>query len=427
MGSVLFLLVFVVLMILKVPVAFSLGFSCLFYFVTNGVPLETVPTIMLGTFESFTLLAIPLFMLAGQIMNMGGVTERLFDFCKKLVGHIPGGLGHVNIVSSLIFAGMSGSATADAAGLGTIEINYMKKEGYDPAFAAAVTAASSTVGTIMPTSLGFVIFGAMTGTSIAGLFIAGIGPAILMTIAQMVIVYFEAKKRNFKVYPRATLVMILLAFCKSFLPMLTPIIILAGIMTGFATPTEAAVLSIIYAVFLGMIIYKELDFKGLIQTMINVGKGTAKIMLIVSFASVFGWILTYEGIPAMLTELLMGISESKYVILMILNVFILVLGCFMESISVMMIVVPVLIPLLNTLGIELMHFGVILELNLNIGLITPPLGVCAYVTADIAEVSFEEVMKAIWPFLGVLIFVLMIITYFPAAPLFLPRLFGFLP
>ncbi|MCG8564074.1 MAG: TRAP transporter large permease, partial [Desulfobacterales bacterium] len=247
-------------MIIKVPVAFSLGLSCIFYFVTNGVPLETVPQIMLGTFESFTLLAIPLFMLAGQIMNMGGVTERLFDFCKKLVGHVPGGLGHVNIVSSLIFAGMSGSATADAAGLGTIEINYMKSEGYDPAFAAAVTAASSTVGTVMPPSLGFVIYGAMTGTSIAGLFIAGIVPAMLMTFAQMFIVYVEAKKRNFKVYPRATFAMIIAAFAKSFFPMLTPIIILAGIMTGFATPTEAAVLSVLYAIFLGAYVYKELDF-----------------------------------------------------------------------------------------------------------------------------------------------------------------------
>ncbi|MEH0020590.1 MAG: TRAP transporter large permease [Desulfobacter sp.] len=425
MGSILFLPVFIALMVVKVPVAFSLGFSCLFYFVTSGVPLETVPQIMLGTFESFTLLAIPLFMLAGQIMNMGGVTERLFDFCKKLVGHVPGGLGHVNIVSSLIFAGMSGSATADAAGLGAIEINYMKKEKYDPAFAAAVTAASSTVGTIMPPSLGFVIYGAMTGTSIAGLFIAGILPALFMTAAQMGIVYVEAKKRNFKVYPRATLAMILMAFCKSFLPMLTPVIILAGIMTGFATPTEAAVLSIIYAVFLGAFIYKELDLKGFIRTIIHVGKGTAKIMLIVSFASVFGWILTYEGIPAMLTELLTGISSNKYVILLILNVFILILGCFMEGISVLMIIIPVLLPLLKTLEVDLMHFGVILELNLNIGLITPPLGVCAYVAADIAGVSFEQVMRAIWPFLGVLVGVLLFITFVPQATLFLPRLFGY--
>ncbi len=423
--SCLFILIFLVLMMVKVPVAFSLGASCLFYFLTNGVPLETIPQIMLGTFESFTLLAIPLFMLAGQIMNMGGVTNRLFDFCKSLVGHIPGGLGHVNIVSSLIFAGMSGSATADSAGLGTIEINYMKQEEYDPAFSAAVTAASSTVGTIMPPSLGFVIYGAMTGTSIAGLFIAGIIPALVMTFAQMIIVYLEAKKRSFRVYPRAAFSAILSSLLHSLLPMLTPVIILAGIMTGFATPTEAAVLSVLYAIFLGMVIYKELSFRGLAETLISVGKGTSRIMLIIAFAAVFGWILTYEGIPAKLARILVGFSSNQYVILLILNVFILILGCFMEGISVMLILIPVLMPLLTSMGINLMHFGVVMELNLNIGLITPPLGVCAYVAADIAKVSFEEVIKEIVPFLLVLICVLFIITYIPQTTLFLPGLFGY--
>ena len=425
MGSSVFILIFLALMLVKVPVAFSLGCSCLYYFITNDVPLVTIPQIMLGTFESFTLLAIPLFMLAGQIMNMGGVTNRLFDFSKALVGHIPGGLGHVNIVSSLIFAGMSGSSTADAAGLGTIEISYMKSEGYDAAFSAAVTAASSTVGTIMPPSLGFVIYGAMTGTSIAGLFIAGIIPALFMTGAQMLIVFLEAKKRNFKIYPRATLRILGRSFLASLLPMVTPVIILAGIMTGFTTPTEAAVLSVLYAIFLGMLIYKELSWKGLIDTLIAVGKGTSRIMLIICFAAVFGWILTYEGIPAILAQGLMSLSSSKIVILIILNVFILILGCFMESISVMLILIPVLTPLLMGMGIDLMHFGVVLELNLNIGLITPPLGVCAYVAADIAKVRFEEVIKEIVPFLFVLIGVLFVITFFPQTTLFLPRLFGY--
>jgi len=425
MGSSSFILVLLVLMLIKVPVAFSLGVSCVYYFVTNGVPLETIPQIMMGTFSSFTLLAIPLFMMAGQIMNMGGVTKRLFDFCKNLVGHIPGGLGHVNVVASLVFAGMSGSSTADAAGLGTIEIDYMKKEGYDPAFSAAVTAASSTVGTIMPPSLGFVIYGSMTGTSIGGLFMAGIIPSIIMTIAQMILVYFEAKKYHYKVYPRATLHMIATSFMKSFMPMLTPVIILTGILTGITTPTEAAVLSVIYAVFLGMVVYKELSFEGLIKTIIEVGKGTSRILLIVSFAAVFGWILTYEGIPAALTKMLTGISTNKYIILFILNIFILILGCFMESISIMMIIIPVLIPLLLTLGIDLMHFGVVLELNLNIGLITPPLGVCTYIAADIAGVSFEEVVKKIWPFILVLISVLFFITFIPQTVLALPRALGF--
>ncbi len=425
MGNSGFLLLFLVSMLCKVPVAFSLGLSCVYYFIANGVPIETLPQIMTGTFESFTLLAIPLFMLAGQIMNMGGVTNRLFNFCKQLVGHIPGGLGHVNIVSSLIFAGMSGSATADAAGLGTIEISYMKDEGYDAAFSAAVTASSSTVGTIMPPSLGFVIYGAMTGTSIGGLFLAGIIPAVLMTIAQMLVVYIEARRKKFKVYPRATAVMVLHALLQSFLPLLTPVIILSGIMTGIATPTEAAVIAVLYAIFLGMVVYKELSVSALIKTLIQVGRATGKVMLIVSFASVFGWILIYEGIPALLTQRLMELSMNPALLLLLLNVFLLLLGCFMEGISIMMIVIPVITPLLSQIGVDLMHFGVILELNLNIGLITPPLGVCAYVAADIAGVSFEAVMKAIWPFFGILIVVLCMVIYVPDVVLTLPRVFGF--
>lgn len=425
MQMTIFFLLFLILMILKVPVAFSLGLSCLYYFITAGLPLETIPQIMLGSFESFTLLAIPLFMLAGQIMNSGGVTNRLFNFSKALVGHIPGGLGHVNIISSLIFAGMSGSATADSAGLGTIEINYMKKEGYDADFSAAVTAASSTVGTIMPPSLGFVIYGAMTGTSIAGLFIAGIVPAFLMTAAQMIIVYGEARKRDFPVYPRAGMKAIAAGFLSSLLPMLTPVIILAGILTGITTPTEAAVLSVLYAVFLGMVIYKELNFKGLIRTVMEVGIGTSRIMLIISFASLFGWILTYEGIPALLAQGLMDLSSNRIVILLILNIFILILGCFMEGISVLLILIPVLLPLLNSLGINLMHFGVVMELNLNIGLITPPLGVCAYVAADIADVPFEDVVKKLVPFISVLVLVLFLITYIPQLTLMLPQLLGY--
>lgn len=425
MSSIVFIFIFLLLMVLKMPVAFSLGLSCLYYIVTHGVPLQTVAQVMLSTFESFTLLAIPLFMLAGQIMNTGGVTNRLFDFARSLVGHIPGGLAHVNIVSSLIFAGMSGSATADSAGLGTIEISYMKKEGYDPAYSAAVTAASSTVGTIMPPSLGFVIYGSMTGTSIGGLFLAGMLPAVVMTVAQMLLVYLEAKRSGQKVYPRASLKETLRSFGKSLLPMLTPLIILSGILTGVTTPTEAAVLAVLYALFLGTLVYRELSWEGVLETVVNVGKGTSRIMLIVSFAALFGWILTYEGIPGMLTEALSSLSDNRYLILLILNLFILLLGCFMEGISVMLIVIPVLMPLLLSLGVDLMHFGVVLELNLNIGLITPPLGVCAYVAADIAGVSFEEVIRAIWPFLIVLIGVLMLITYIPALTLMLPRAFGF--
>lgn len=425
MEHYLFLIIFLVLLLFKMPVAFSLGLSCLSYFLMNGVPIQTMPQIMLGASNSFTLLAIPLFMLAGFVMSSGGVAKRLFDFCLKLVGHIPGGLGHVDVVSNLIFAGMSGSCTADAAGLGMLEIDYMKKEGYDPAFCAALTAASSTMGSVMPPSLGLVIFGSMTGASIGALFMAGILPALLMCGVMMLTVYLKAKKEHFKVYPRATFSVIFAAFLAALLPMLTPIIILAGITTGFTTPTEAAILAVVYAILLAIFLYKELTWRQLKKMFVEVGKLTSGIMLIIAFATLFGWILSYEGIPLKVAKALTQLTGSKVLILLIINAMLLVMGCFMEGISIMLIVIPVLLPLLTALGVNLIQFGVVMELNLNIGLITPPLGVVAFVCANIAKVSFERTVKASVPFIAALVAVLMMITYIPDITLILPRLFGF--
>ena len=416
-----FLIVFAVLMVIRIPIAFCLGISCAFYFITTGNPLITLPQMMLSTFDSFTLLAIPLFMLAGHLMNSGGVTNRLFGFAKKLVGHIPGSLGQVNVVASLIFAGMSGSATADAAGLGTIEIEAMKKENYPPAFSAAVTAASSTVGTIMPPSLGFVVYGAMTGTSVGALFLAGFIPAIVMTVAMMLVVFFIAKKNNFPVEKRATFKELLVSFKDAFFPLLSPIIILGGITTGIVTPTEAAVIALVYAIILGLI-YRELTLKKLIRDFINVGKMGSKVMLIVSFALVFGWILTYERIPSKVAALLLNFSENKYVLLVVLNLMILAMGCFMEGISIKLIILPIILPLLQSVNIDLTHFGVLMELNLNIGLITPPVGVFIYLVADIAGITFEEVTKALVPFIAILVLVLFLLTFLPQISTFLPNL-----
>ena len=414
-----FLIIFAVLMVIRIPIAFCLGISCAFYFITSGTPLITLPQMMLSTFDSFTLLAIPLFMLAGHIMNSGGVTNRLFGFAKTLVAHIPGGLGQVNVVASLIFAGMSGSATADAAGLGTIEIEAMKKEKYPAPFSAAVTAASSTVGTIMPPSLGFVVYGAMTGTSVGALFLAGFIPAIIMTIAMMGVVFVIAKKQKFPVEKRATLKEMWVSFREAFFPLLSPIIILGGITTGIVTPTEAAVVALVYAIFLGLI-YKELTMKKLFTDFVNVGKMGSKVMLIVSFALVFGWILTYERIPSKVAALLLNFSENKIVILIILNFMILAMGLFMEGISIKLIILPIILPLLEKVGIDLIHFGVLMELNINIGLITPPVGVFIYLVADIAGITFEETTKALVPFMIILIAVLFLLTFIPQASTFLP-------
>ena len=419
MPSYFFLIVFAILMVIRVPIGFSLGISCAFYFITAGTPLITIPQMIVHTFDTFTLLAIPLFMLAGHLMNSGGVTDRLFGFAKACVGHIPGGLAQVNVFASLIFAGMSGSATADAAGLGTIEIEAMKKEEYDPAFAAAVTAASSTVGTIMPPSLGFVVYGAMTGTSVGALFVAGFIPAIVMTVFMMLVVFILSKKMEFPVEERATLKELWISLRGAFFPLLSPIIILGGIITGIVTPTEAAVIATIYAVFLG-IYYRELTVKSMLADFLKVGKIASKVMLIISLALVFGWILTYERIPNRAMELLFAVSENKFVILVILNFMILFLGLFMEGISIKLITLPILLPILRTANIDLLHYGVLMELGLNIGLITPPIGVFIYLCADIAGASFERVTRMLLPFILILIVVLFLVTFVPGLALYLP-------
>lgn len=416
-----FLILFLVLMCLRMPIAFSLGVSSAFYFIMSGTPFITMAAKLVETFGSFTLLAIPLFMLAGFLMNSGGVTSRMFHFAQVCVGHIPGGLGQVNVISSLIFAGMSGSATADAGGLGVIEIEAMKKEGYDAAFSAATTAATSVVATIMPPSLGFVIYGAMTGVSVGKLFLAGVLPAFVITAAQMLVVYRAAKKKGFPIMPKATRQEKWVAFKAAFLPLMAPVIMLASITFGFVTPTEAAVLAVLYSILLG-IIYKELTFKKFVQDLVGVGKTCGKVMLIVAFASVFGWILTYERIPAMLASALLSVSTNPIIVLLIVNAMLLVMGCFMEGLSIQLITIPILLPLLQTAGVNLLQFGVLMELNLNIGLITPPVGVFIYLCADIAKTSFEKVTKELVPFIVILIVVILILILIPQISTFLPGL-----
>lgn len=416
-----FMILFFILLVMRMPLAFCLGISSAFYFIISGNTIITLTQMTMSTFDSFTLLAIPLFMLAGHLMNSGGVTNRLFGFAKTLVGHIPGGLGQVNVVASLIFAGISGSATADAAGLGTIEIEYMKKEKYDAPFAAAVTAASSTLGTIMPPSLGFVVYGAMTGTSVGALFLAGLLPAGVMAIAMMVVVYIIAKRNHYPVEKRASIEELWVAFKKAFFPLLSPLIILGGITLGIVTPTEAAVVALIYAMILGFV-YKELTLKKLIQDFINVGKTASKVMLIVSFALVFGWILTYERIPNQVAAFLTSITTNPKILVVILLMMLIVLGFFMESISIKLITLPIILPLMQSVGINILHFGVLMELGLNIGLITPPVGVFIYLVSDIAGISFEETTRALVPFMMILVGVLFFLAFVPEISLFIPNL-----
>jgi tripartite ATP-independent transporter DctM subunit len=417
---VLCLLILLLVIVVGSPIAYAIGlFSAMVFFLITGVPLKVVPQMMTSAVNSFPLMAIPFFMLAGALMNTAGITRRLFEFANCLVGHITGGLGHVNVVASMLFAGMSGSAVADAAGLGTVEIEAMTKYGYDRDFSAGITAASATIGPVIPPSIIFIIYGVLAEVSIGALFLAGLIPGVMMGLALMVRIYFMARKRNYPVSPRPPLRQVLVSFKNAFLPLMTPVIIIGGILAGAFTPTEAAVIAVMYALFLGMIVYRELTFKRLIQVIHQVGVQTATIMIITATATVLGWMLTRAQIPQLIAEGMFSITTNPYLILLLLNIFLFINGCLMEVIAALVILTPILVPMVKMLGIDPIHFGVVMTLNLMIGLLTPPLGMGLYTVQKVAGISFERMTRAAFPFLLPLIIVLLLITYIPQISLFL--------
>jgi len=405
------------------PITFVLGVSSLIYLILVGQPLEILSQCMALTFDSFVMLAIPLFILAGMLMNTGGITKRLFDFANILVRHIPGGLAQVNIVASMIFAGMSGSATADAAGLGQVEVKAMHDKGFPDDFTAAITAASACLGPIIPPSISMVIYGALSCTSVGALFVGGIIPGIIAGLGLMIMVYIISKKRKFSYDDKiASASEIIQAFWKALPPLLTPLIILGGILSGIFTPTEAAGVASLYAFILGFFIYKELNFKQVFKILYNVGKLTACVMVIVCTARIFGWALTQQRIPQQLADLLISGLGNKYLILIALNLFLLFLGCFIENTAIEIVMIPIMVPILNAAGISILQFGIVMAINMQIALITPPMGMSLYVVCKIANSKFENVVKEIIPFLIVLIIVLLLVTYVPPISLLLPNL-----
>ena len=416
----------VLMIVLGFPVWLCLIGSSLVYMAISGnlSNLIAVQRIILAP-DSFTLLAVPFFILAGQIMNAGGVTNRIFRFARTLVGHYRGGLGYVNIVASIIFAGMSGSALADAGGLGMVEIKAMRDEGYDDDFSLGVTGASSTIGPIIPPSIPFVIFGAVANVSVGGLFVGGFIPGLIMGLALAVMVFIVARKRNYPVQPRASLKETLVAFKEAFLALFMPLIIIGGIWGGVMTPTEAAFVSILYALLVSGLIYREISFKQLPRLMIDTIRMVAPAILIVGGANLFGWIMNYEKIDRLLLNLLLGITTNKYVILMIINLILLFLGMFLEVISAIMLVLPVLAPLVQVLGIDPIHLGVVMVLNLMIGLLTPPVGFVLYILSSATKNSVNMVIRSVLPWMIPLLVALFLITFIPELVLFLPRLMGF--
>jgi tripartite ATP-independent transporter DctM subunit len=409
---------------LGIPIAMSLGLSALLAFFIEQGSRMNVPMItqrMQYGINNFVLLAVPLFILSARLMNTAGITTRLFNFATTMVGFLPGGLGHANCIASLIFAGMSGAAVADAAGLGQVELKAMNDAGYDRDFSVAITGASSTIGPIFPPSIPFVIFGLVAGVSVGRLFLGGVVPGVLMTFALMAMVWVYAKKRNYPRTPFPTFRQFVKSFIDALLPLMTPTILLGGIWTGWFTPTEAAAVAVAYALILGTLIYRELTWKDTLQVFIDSAKDTAALGFIVSAASFYGWLLMRTGAPAAMVDALLGISRNPLVLLLIMNLILLVVGCFFETIVAILILGPILMQVITKVGIDPVHFGLVMVLNLMIGLLTPPFGVVLFVMVHVGGISFERVVRATAPFIIPLIVVLALITVFPPLVTWVPN------
>jgi C4-dicarboxylate transporter, DctM subunit len=413
---------FAIALMLGVPVGISLGLSAAIYLFLSDIDLAVVPQFMYAGMDSFVLLCIPGFVLAGNLMNGGGITDQIVRFGNSLVGHIRGGLGLANVTGSMIFAGISGTAVAETASIGSVMIPAMRKSGYDAPFAAAVTAAASTVGPIIPPSVPMIIVGTLTGLSVGKMFLAGAIPGLLLGFGMMVTVYILARRRN---YPKGNWVgfrEVLRSSRGAFWAILMTAIILYGIVGGVFTPTEASIVSALYALVVGLFIYKGFRIKDLPAIMLESAIGSGGLILLVGLANVFGWILTSEQIPQAIAAAMLSITTNKYLIILLINILLLFVGTFMETIAALIILFPPLLAVATQVGVDPIHFGVIAVLNLMIGLTTPPVGVCLFVAAGIAKISLSEVSRAIWPFLVCNITILFLVSYIPAISLWLPNL-----
>jgi C4-dicarboxylate transporter DctM subunit len=412
------------LMVLGLPVAVAMCLTSVVTLVLLGQTeiLSVMGQRMYSSTTAFPLLAIPFFILAGNLMNTGGMTERIFRFAHSLVGHFKGGLGQVNVLGSMVFAGMSGSALADAMGLGAIEVKAMVKSGYQPRFAAAVSAASATIGPVIPPSIPLVIYGSMSGVSVGALFLGGLVPGILMGVAMMVTVYIIAVKRNYPREPRATAHEVVRALLGGLAAIATPALIMGGILSGIFTPTEASVAASIYALFLGLAVYRELHWADLPEILWDTVRQTAQVMFIVAAAGLFGWLLIYLRVPDALIAWLSALSGNPLVVLIIINAILLMLGCFMEGIAIMLLTIPIFMPIIGQLGINPVHFGVLMTLNLMLGLLTPPVGMVLYAMSSVARVPMMVLAKELVPFLVSLFVVLALITAVPVLVTWLPDL-----
>ncbi|MCP5156194.1 MAG: TRAP transporter large permease [Ectothiorhodospiraceae bacterium] len=409
--------------LLEMPVAFALAGAAVGYLLlADSIPLTVVVQRMAPGLDSFPLLAIPLFVLAGNLLNSGGLAARIFDFACALLGHVRGSLAHVNIAASMIFAGMSGVAQADAAGLGTVEIEAMRKRGFDPGFSAAVTAASAIIGPIIPPSVIMVIYAVIAQVSVADLFLAGILPGLLIGAFLMAQVYFMAVTGRVvaPVEPRATRADVARTFWRALPALLAPVILVAGLLSGAATPTELGAVTVIYAAAVGFWL-RELTVRAALRSVAESGLTAGVLVFIISCAVPFGWVVSVNNVPAHLADFILSLTDSKTVVLFLINLLLLAAGLVMETTAILLIAVPALLPLALALEIDLVHFGIVMILNLLIGATTPPFGVILFIMMDIAKVSFGRIVRSMLPFYVPLGVALLVITFWPDLVLWLPR------
>lgn len=413
---------FVVLAVASVPVAVGLGVAVWIAVVFfSPFPLVGIIQRMVTGIDSFVLVSIPFFMLTGRLMNQGGITDRLFAFARALVGPIRGGLAHANVLASMIFAGMSGSAVADAGGLGMVEIKAMADQGYRKEFAAAVTVASSTIGPIIPPSIPMVIYGAMAEVSVGRLFLGGVVPGLLMGLALMGVIYAWSFRESMPKDERYHLWRIWESFQAAFLPLLTPVILLGGIVSGIFTPTEAAAVAAVYAFFLSYLVYRTVRLRDIPGIIVHTLVTTAVVTFIISTTSGFSWLLIVGKIGQTLVEFVSAVTDSPALVLLILNIVLLLLGCLMEAGVLLILLTPLLVPIMTALQVDLVHFGVVMVLNLMIGVATPPVGMCLFVVSQAAEIRLETLMREVLPQILPLLAVLLLITYLPELVLVVPR------
>ncbi|HHW37305.1 MAG TPA: TRAP transporter large permease [Bacillales bacterium] len=418
--------IFVILLLLGIPISMVLGMITIVYFVLVGDPmlLQSTPQRLYSGLENFGLLAVPLFMLAGEFMNEGGITNRLVRFSKVLIGHFRGGLAYVTVISNMFLASILGSANAQAAMMSKVMVPEMEKEGYPREFSSAITLASSIIAPIIPPSMIFIIYGTLSGTSIGGLFIAGIIPGIIYGLGFILLISYIGLKQKFPKSNKATWEEISQTTLNVIPALLVPIIIIVGILSGVFTATESAGVACVVALLVGVFFYKELKWRKIPKMFVSTVANTATVTFLIAMANIFGWMIAFEQIPQLIVKTMLSISESPFIFLLLVNVALLIIGMFLDGIAALVILTPVFMPLLTAFQIDPIHFGLIICINLTIGLLTPPVGTGLFIVSSIANVKFEKLIKASLPFTAAAIVMLLIITYWSDAVLFLPRLFG---